>query len=115
MRDIHGLIYKAQNRFTGFVYIGQTKRFETRKKTHLEHASLKSSNLFEYDLAKYGEDIKFSIVCYCENQETLDFLEALLIRHYMIKGKSYNTQRSANSKIRKELTNGKKKNGKIKN
>ena len=64
---IYGVIYKAVNRFNGFTYIGQARNFEQRKLEHYREASLKSSNLFNYDLAKYGGDIRFDVVCYCLN------------------------------------------------
>ena len=103
---IYGVIYKAVNRFNGFTYIGQTRNFEERRLAHLAEASLKSSNLFNYDLAKYGGDIRFEIVCYCLSQETMDFLEALLINHYVKRNRSYNSVKSARYKIKKELKDG---------
>ena len=106
MQDIYGYIYKAQNRFNGFTYIGQAKNFKLRKEGHLKSASLKSTNLFEYDLAKFGDDIKFEIICGCPDKETLDFLEALLIDYYVRRNKSYNTRKSAKYKIKKELKDG---------
>ena len=103
---LYGVIYKAVNRFNGFTYIGQSKNYEERKLEHYREASLKSSNLFNYDLAKYKDDIRFEIVCYCLNQDTLDFLEALLINYYVKRNKSYNSIRSAKHKIKKELKDG---------
>ena len=99
--DIYGVIYKAVNRFNGYTYIGQARNFNLRVKGHKKRASLKSSNLFDYDLAKYGDDIRFEIVCACQNQENLDFLESLLIKYYIKQGKSYNSLRHAKSKIRR--------------
>ena len=100
---IYGVVYKAVNRFNGLTYIGQTRNFEERKLKHYREASLNSPNVFEYDLVKYRDDIKFEIVCYCLNQESLNFIEALMIRYYMRIGLSYNTQRSAKARIRRGI------------
>ena len=102
---IYGVVYKATNRFNGFVYVGQARNFEQRKLVHLNNASLTSQNLFEYDLAKFPHDIKFEIVCYCLNQESLDFIEALMIQYYKRIGRSYNSQRTVRAKIKRGLKN----------
>lgn len=100
---IYGVVYKAVNRFNGFTYIGQTRNFEERKLEHLHEASLDSHNVFNYDLAKFPNDIKFEIVCYCLNQEDLDFIEALMIQYYMKRNRSYNSVRSAKARIKRGL------------
>lgn len=52
-----GIIYKAENKLTGAVYIGvSTNSLETRKADHIQRASRGNINQFQEAISTYGTD-----------------------------------------------------------
>ena len=79
-------IYKITNLINNKVYIGQTKNFEQRKKTHIRDSKNKKF-LISRAINKYGvENFLFEIIKECETLEEINSEE----KEYIIKYNSRN-------------------------
>lgn len=78
------IIYKAENKINGKVYIGQTsKSLEERKKIHLKDSKGNSHYVFHRALRKYGdENFKWSILSENNNIDKINAMEKFYIMAY---------------------------------
>lgn len=93
MNKIKGIIYKAENKLTGSVYIGQTtKDLKQRILKHKNTAFNKTeSYTFHKALRKYGlENFEWNILTETDSKEKLNALEKLYISYYKKTTKCYN-------------------------
>lgn len=84
------LIYKAT--LNNKVYIGKTKNIEDRKKKHLSHSKVKSTNSkFYRAIEKYGfENIKWEIIYETDDLEDINKMEIFFINKYNSVKDGYN-------------------------
>lgn len=81
---MYGLIYCAENLHNHKKYIGQTtKTLAKRIRTHVGECAKKNRNIYFHNaLRKYGvTGFMWSIICYCESQDSLNAAEAHWIRY----------------------------------
>lgn len=82
---MNGIIYKAENKINGKVYIGQTVQGLSRRKTRHKYDSLNNiyDNFFYRAIRKYGFDnFEWSILCETDSREKLNALEKFYISAY---------------------------------
>jgi group I intron endonuclease len=87
------IIYKAENKINGHVYIGQTsKKLEERIYNHQKDSKTKRYNSkFMNAYFKYGFDnFEWSILCETDSREKLNALEKFYISAYRKMGICYN-------------------------
>lgn len=87
------LIYKAENKTNGKMYIGQTvKSLKKRKRNHINTAKRKKNGYFHSAIRKYGPD-NFDWEILHDNITDIEFLnrlEIFYIKKYNTFGKGYN-------------------------
>lgn len=79
-----GIVYKALNKVTRKVYVGQTLRgLAKRRYEHFRQAKYKDTIYFHKALRKYGEgSFDWSILVYSDSKEELDKAERYWIQFY---------------------------------
>ena len=87
------IIYKAENKINGKLYIGQTIRSLTaRRNQHLNNARKGVSGKFYDAIREYGEDnFEFSVICKAYSKDELDDLERYYIAKYNTVNDGYNS------------------------
>ena len=88
-----GIVYKAENKINGKIYIGKTTQtFSNRKSAHKMGAIRgKYNSAFHNAIRKHGWDnFEWSILCECEDNEKLNALEKFYIAAYRKMGVCYN-------------------------
>jgi group I intron endonuclease len=85
------IIYCAQHKINGKVYIGQTIRtLEQRKKKHAKDANCHTHIFFSRAIIKYGIDsFDWTILCHCNSQKELNEQEIKLIKQYRATNRKY--------------------------
>lgn len=94
-KKIVGIIYKAENIYTGECYIGQTKKSLERKKFDHEYEAFnrKATNKFHSAMREFGRKaFGWSIVDTCDDYTKLSKMEKKYIRKYNTIKDGYNTQ-----------------------
>ncbi len=88
----NGIIYKAENKINGKVYIGKTiKSLRKRKRDHIGHAKRGYTYYFHNALKKHGEkNFKWIILAKADSEKQLNQLEKFYIAHYREIGEIYN-------------------------
>ena len=78
------IIYKAENKITGEVYIGKTiKTLHIRKNQHINDSKRGSNYRFHKALNKYGVDsFEWIILCITDSNSKLNLLEIFYISAY---------------------------------
>jgi len=86
------IIYKAENKITGEVYIGKTiKTLHVRKNQHINDSKRGSNYRFHKALNKYGVDsFEWIILCEIESNSKLNLLEMFYISAYKRMTSLYN-------------------------
>jgi group I intron endonuclease len=87
------VIYKAENKENGFVYIGATSRsIEERKKDHIQKSYNETGHYFQEAIASYGEDaFVWEQIDTAESSNELASKEKEYILEYKSNDTSYNT------------------------
>lgn len=91
---MNGIIYKAENKINGKVYIGQTIQGLSRRKTRHKYDSLNNiaDNFFYRAIRKHGwENFEWSILCETDSESKLNALEKFYIAAYRKMTKCYNS------------------------
>jgi group I intron endonuclease len=88
------IIYKVTNTINNKIYIGQTKDFEERKRTHLKDANKQYDNMiFHKAIRKYGNNnFKWETLTECDSEDA-DALEVKYVKEFcshFIEGFGYN-------------------------
>lgn len=81
---MRSVIYKAENKINGKIYIGKTaNKFNERKQNHISQAKRGSNFYFHKALIKYGiENFEWEILCQCDDKNKLNLLEKFYITAY---------------------------------
>lgn len=93
MESINGIIYKAENKVNGKVYIGKTiQKLYVRKKRHkFDSFNIIPSGYFHRAIRKHGWDnFEWSILCETDSESKLKTLEKFYIAAYRKMGVCYN-------------------------
>lgn len=98
--DNNYIIYKAQNTFTGEVYIGATRKsIEERKIDHIQKASNNIGSCFQEAIATYGAGaFLWEQIDTAENSNELAEKESNYIYDYKSKEEGYNSDRGGGIK-----------------
>jgi len=109
-----GIIYRALNKITGKVYIGQTiSKLQTRKVAHVNDGLAKRDNvIFHNAIRKHGRDsFKWEIIEYCDSKEELDEMEFHYIKQYnSLLPKGYNMTSGGGGMLGYQITEEHRKN-----
>lgn len=94
------IIYKAQNTFTGYSYIGATtKSVNDRKTDHVHKSNTKSSTYFQEEIATYGpEAFTWQQIDTAISTDELAFKEIKYIAEYDSHKNGYNSDKGGGFK-----------------
>jgi group I intron endonuclease len=86
------IIYKAENKINGKVYIGKTiQPFKIRKNWHINNSRKNAVCYFQRAIQKYGEEnFEWSILTETDSENKLNFLEKFYIAVYKKMTQLYN-------------------------
>ena len=85
MEECFGIIYKAENKINGKVYVGQTtQQFKRRITGHCADVRLNRDNsIFHKAIKKYGfNNFEWEILECCDSKEEMDEMEFHYIKQY---------------------------------
>ena len=87
-----GIVYKAVNKVTGEMYVGQTVRdLETRKREHISDSRREGFSPLCEAIREHGrESFKWNILCKCKDRRELAEKEELYIDYYDSVKNGYN-------------------------
>lgn len=85
MKNEQHIIYKAENKVTGEVYIGATKlSLNSRKYNHEYNAANNPTSKLHQSIAKHGkENFEWTVIDSADNKEDALLLERVYIDHYL--------------------------------
>jgi len=83
---MHGVVYKIIDTENGFLYIGQSTNFRTRKSQHLSDVKYRQGLSKHKALKRY----RFKIIYLALTKNSLDNAENCLIQHHGRKKNLYN-------------------------
>lgn len=86
------VIYKAENKINGYIYIGKATIFRKRKGRHkIDALKYNSQTHFHRAIRKYGwENFEWSIICETDSEYKLKAIEKFYIAAYRKMTKCYN-------------------------
>jgi len=90
LNNYFGCIYKVTNIQNNKCYVGKTKNFKQRQKSHEKNSIKGSHNYFRNALATYGlHNFRWEILGYCESKEELNMAEIICIEFFQSNNSIY--------------------------